>query len=225
MSSRLRYGLRLGGATLVGVLLAMSESACDSGTEPSPIPAPGNFEAQLRGAREWSYRGTASFYTGVFEDGRPQFSFWSNGLDGSAGSYIGFQAVLLGVPPVGTYQIVPQRFERPSEGLFIAAYNWWPTLEQNGYDYEGAPPGSRVGEAYVARSGSLNITFSSEDRIEGRFRMEVVLFCSFFRLQEGDSDGVGPCVPWEVEDGAPTVEVNGAFNVVPDDSEVTPVVG
>jgi hypothetical protein len=188
-----------------------------------PILARGTFEAQLLASREWSYRGTGSFYTGLFEDGRPQFSFRSEGLDGSEGSSFGFQAVLPDVPPVGTYQIVPQERELPSEGLFIAGYEWWPTLEQTGYDYESAPPGSTVSEAYVARSGSLNITFASESRIEGEFHMEAVLFCRVFRLQEGDSDGEGPCVPWEAEDGAPTVEVNGTFSLVPDDSEVTPV--
>lgn len=220
MYPRLRYDVRLGKTSLVGILLAMSGSACDGGIDPGPILARGTLEAELLGSREWSHRGTGSFYTGLFEDGRPQFSFRSEGLDGSEGSSFHFHAVLPDVPPVGTYQIVPQEREMPSEGLFIASYYWLLTPDQR----ESATPGSTVGEGYIARSGSLNITFASESWIEGEFRLEVVLFCSTIKLQVGDTSA-GPCVPWEVEDGAPTVAVNGTFSLVPDDSEVEQVGG
>lgn len=216
MYPRLRYDVRLGKTSLVGILLAMSGSACDGGIDPGPILARGTLEAELLGSREWSHRGTGSFYTGLFEDGRPQFSFRSEGLDGSEGSSFGFHAVLPDVPPVGTYQIVPQEREYPSEGLFIASYFWALTPDQ----WESATPGSTVREGYIAQSGSLNITFASESRIEGEFHLEVVRFCRTIKLQVGGDTSIGPCAPWEVEDGAPTVEVNGTFSLVPDDSEV-----
>jgi hypothetical protein len=104
--------------------------------------------------------------------------------------------------------------------LFIASYEWLLTPDQEA----SATPGSTVGEAYTARSGSLDITFASESRIEGEFHLQAVLFCRTIKQQLGTANE-GPCAPWEAEDEAPTVEVNGTFSLVPDESEVTPAGG
>jgi hypothetical protein len=70
-----------------------------------------------------------------------------------------------------------------------------------------------VMEAFVARSGVLQITHASASRVEGTFTFEAVRYC--LRSTAGESRREGSCSPTRVDPDAPVVSVTGSFVAKP----------
>lgn len=212
MRVRAGRGRRIGGAGILGILLVLSGPACDTGTEPDPILERGTLVAQISGSREGEYRGQAEFTVPQNAEGESRLWVRSEGrFEWLTDASMRFDSSL-GVPPTGTYQIEAPTLETsydPPEGRFLATYSWSMTE----WRFERAVVGRVVGQEYVARAGSVTITFSSEDIVEGNFNMEAARWCSFVKSENGLAPE-GPCSMFEVADNAPTIEVTGRFSLV-----------
>lgn len=154
--------------------------------------------ANVQGSVRAEYSGTGEFGT----DHLPRtFVLSSTGTGGAAG-----QSLVLrrrqdsAWPAVGRYPLVPVQDAAASPDGFTGVYS-----RANG----------RGHESFVARSGTVEITRASAERVEGTFRFEAVL-CS----GRGEDEGrYGDCAAAD----APTVELIGSFAVTPMSNVGTPL--
>lgn len=154
------------------------------------------FEATVEGAVRATYEGAGDFHAGSDPRvGEPMvFTLSSEGAEaGTSQSFI-LHRRGGGIPAVGSYVLGPLESVDGRPQGFTAYYS---------------RRGDNRLEAYAARSGELEITVSSAERVEGRFRFTGSLYCS--RALQGSERPVGSCDPGAISPDAPSVEVAGSF--------------
>jgi hypothetical protein len=198
-------------ATSSAVALLTAAGACSDifggGRRPSSFRASMSFS---EGGTE-SYQGRGSFYVGpdVAAGVRMRFDINSTTEGDSAPQSFGLHRRGGGIPEPGTYVLTSLDFSNPNEGGTTALY----TRVANGWT-----------EAYKAQAGELRVTSASRDHVEGTFRFVGFRYCASERI---GTRRIGPCIPVaEPIPGAPTIEVEGTFSVVPfDDSDIETMPG
>lgn len=155
--------------------------------------------ASVYGAEDVSYTGSGDFYVGEDHDGTVQFSVVSRGVDASEGQLFTFLRRGDGRPAEGTYALAPLA-ERDGVLTGFTAYYY---REVDG-----------MNEAFTLRSGVLQITRSTDERIEGSFEFTGALYCSAPLVDDftteyecGDPNAPDP--------EAPQIEAVGTFVLVP----------
>jgi hypothetical protein len=183
--------VRLGKIALVGVLAATGCSRADTtgGLERTSF-----LRASVQGSVRAEYSGTGEF--GM--DHLPRtFVLSSTGTGGATG-----QSLVLrrrqdsAWPAVGRYPLVTVQNAAADPQGFTAVYS---RTDGRGH------------ESFVARSGAVEITRASAERVEGTFRFEAVL-CSG---RSEDQGSFGDCAATDVATDARTVELTGSFAVTP----------
>jgi hypothetical protein len=153
------------------------------------------------------YEGTGEFNL----DNLPRTFVISSRETGStgSGSLLFWRRQTDELPRPGVYPIAPPDDSQDTWDGFAA-------------DYTRAASGGV--ESFVARSGQVEITRVSPQRVEGTFRFAGVRNCA--RPAPGsDARPSGPCDPAAVDLAAPTIEVSGSFSAVPLSTEATPAAG
>lgn len=185
----------------IGLLAAVALlSSCQSTAEPGR----GWLTAAIReatdtGGRESTYRGTGDFIVtrdpgaGVLSS----FELNSRGTGTGAGQTFMLYWPGHGRPRAGRYELgALEVVDSHLEG-FTAFYQ--------------RVAGGR-GESFTALSGHVIVRESSDDRIDGEFRVTGVLYC-LANEQPGPDDWC--TAPTAITPGAPQVEVTGSFAAVP----------
>lgn len=177
---------------LVGLLSLSCEGPVSGGD--------GWVRASLRGVVEAEYEGTGEFHV----DRHPGldavfFQMVSEG-NGSAGEQ-SFNVLSFGdIPDVGRYPIREAAKVDGDRTGFSATYH----RRSDGWS-----------ESYASVSGELEITHSSTDRLEGRFRLNTVRYCrSLLVSGPGDPLPEGSCTPMRLDLSAPSLELTGSFVAV-----------
>jgi hypothetical protein len=157
--------------------------------------------ADVAGAVEDRYEGTGNFWFGAGHDGIPvQFGISSKGVGAAAGSSMGLYRPGAGRPAVGSYVLAPLGDGYPPRG-FTAYY--------------GRRANGRI-ESFTARAGRVDITKSSDDRIEGAFWFAGPRYCSSLLVDWFDDEEERFCIgPNTIDLSQPQVEVTGSFSAVP----------
>jgi len=145
----------------IAVLLAV---ACSDGSEPD-LPEVGSFEASLRGARSGQLSGSAN--------------------TGSAGTELGdFYAIrMFATPSDGTVSFVSLicPFSVP---IAVGTYQFGPGQLCEARYGMAASDGFSVIELALAESGSMTVSVSNDEEIDGRFRFQGPL------VRDADTVGV-----------------------------------
>ena len=158
-------------------------------------------EANITGNVVWTYHGDAEFRTGRSHFGGQQFQLNSVHLDPQSKQTFGLQR-FDGSPRVGRYRLAPHDSSLADAGTMTAAY----TL----YDYD-----NNLFESYTSLSGVLEVTFSSDERVEATFTFTGLRFCASSLVGTGD-DVVGSCSPAILDLDAPRVLIVGSFTATPE---------
>ncbi len=167
-------------------------------------------EADVTGDIIVHYEGDAEFAAAYNNAGLPRFGLESQNQE------------LIGLPTEGFEAVgISGTMDRPREGSYVAS-RWRLSLVEDGqlwFRYQRAVNGTD--EQYSSIGGTVEITYSSSNRLEGTFDIEALLFCR--RLQGSvDSFLAGSCHPGELDYSLPTIRVVGSFTArkMPDDLEV-----
>ena len=180
-----------------GVATLFTLAACDSG--PVTGADASHFTASIQGVVETTYQGHGHFRVSTPPEGLPRPTtfvlFSSNGTRASqeAQSFM-LQRIGTGLPAVGRYTLGKQGFGSVDPQVFSATYE--------------RKTGDRI-ESYRARSGVVEITSSSADRIEGTFRFAGSRTC------EGTRSHMVCSVISGDEAGTAMIEVSGSFTAAP----------
>jgi len=172
-------------------------------------------EADITGDVIVHYSGSATFHTAIAaRDGFPLFELVSENRPPTRGTQIdeGYETVWFEGwrerPAVGEH-IVSDR-----KTAFADTSRTW-----IGYSRDLA----QFKENYSAVSGVFDVTHSSDDRFEGNFRIEAVLYCRYFELGS-DPPFEGSCDPFVLDDLAPsTITIVGTFRAQPYENDVNVV--
>lgn len=159
--------------------------------------------ASLSGEVAGSYSGTGDFLsqTDRIEGPRQMFSLISQS-DSLGSERFKFYLHNGTRPPVGRYPLQLIDLTDWSAHGFSAIYT---RRDEHDFGY------------YAAETGFVEITVSTEDRVEGTFYLVGRQFCVGKRIDPNPQ----PCAnSWEPSPTAPTVEIQGSFSAVPFDSTV-----
>ena len=176
--------------------LALLLTACEQDTPVGSSEA-AFLRADVTGTVQARYEGTGEFWTGgSAELGRPM----TFGINSRVGTSASNETVSLwsqrdGRPAVGNYALRLPDYSKQKWESFAAVY------------HHGQ--GNSV-ESFVAESGTLRITSSSADRIEGTFEFTGVRYCA-----RSATERSGSCTPSQVDLNAPRISVSGSFVAVP----------
>lgn len=173
-------------------------------------PGASFFRANVTGAVVVEYDGTGSFSTGTPGTGRQQFQVVSEASDASGAQSVSITRWDGGRLATGVY---------PVALVDVAAW-------EGGAGPDGQPRGLTIqyrrvadgwSEHFVAAAGTLEITRSTGDIVEGTFRFSGFRFCAEQIVRsKPPAPRVGPCsLPAETIEGAPAITVNGSFSAVP----------
>ncbi|HEV2735686.1 MAG TPA: hypothetical protein VGV85_12650 [Longimicrobiaceae bacterium] len=182
------------------VALSALAAACDA-TDGVRPDQPSWFRASLQGAVAGDYEGSGEFLAGSDpRAGEPiVFTLNSVGLGTAANQSFQLHRRGEGVPGKGTYALGPLRTSDGRLQGFTAYY-----VRQ---------VGNRM-EAFTARSGQVEITAVSRDRVEGKFRFVGSLYCS--RAVVGNASDPAACgSPNTIDPQAASIEVSGMFAAIP----------
>jgi hypothetical protein len=186
------------GSKLVFIALLLLAASCRDGTGAA---GPSWFRASVSGEISSDYEGTGDFYFNREEDRGPQryFNIYSRGSRTDKEETFWFRWPNDNRPRTGTYALVPHTDRHGSPHGVTGIYHW-----RIG-DNVTAPANS---ELYVATGGSIQITRSTAEEIEGTIR--------FSGVQIGKR---GPLYPerddprYAPDPNAPKVEVSGSFRL------------
>ena len=177
--------------------LVLLLTACGGG---EPLGSESSFlRAEVSGAVQAKYVGTGEFWTGGDADlGQPP-TFGINSRLSTTGSaeVVSLWTQRQGRPSVGSYEL---RHPNPA----VASWHSFAAV------YHHRQGGSV--ESYVAESGTLRITSSSAERVEGTFQFTGIRYCA-----RSATERVGSCTPTVVDPMAPRVSISGSFVAVPAD--------
>lgn len=194
---------------LAGVALSLVALSCDG---PLNSEDAGWVLASLRGVVEEQYQGTGEFHLARPPGFEPYFWINSDGVGSSIGRSFGVVVFGGEMLHVGRYPIrEPSKVYGESSGA-TAFYD---------------RPDGQWQEWYAAVSGDLEITHSSRNRLEGRFRLKAVRYCRNPPLTGPDGPfPEGSCHVLYLDLSAPSVELTGSFVAVPwQQKEIIPVPG
>lgn len=190
-------------AIIAGVVLTLVGCESPSSAIMAFQEDAGRVLATVSGAVQASFEGTGYFSRDPDSRlGVPQkFQLISRGMGPSKGASLYGDWLQGGIPPVGTYQVVVPEWGATSADGFRLFFEF---TDENRRDN------------YAASSGTLTITSSSLDRIEGHFEAEAWLVCS---LPTSD-----PCPDLNgTLSQTQRIELKGSFILVPwDPNAVTP---
>ena len=185
-------------STTAALLLAASlAGACRDGTA---AEGPSWFHASLSGEVSREYTGTGRFSSERdYADGPRHFRIDSDGLDTVARETFFIRWPDARRPAPGTYALVAHTDDYGSPRGVTGVYLW-----QRG-DNVSSP---HAGELYVAVEGTVEITRSSADEVEGTVRF------SGIQVSKRDATGSRRDDPRHQPDpNAPRIEVAGTFRV------------
>jgi len=157
--------------------------ACESS---SPVSSPGRIRTQSGGV---AFEGTFSDGPDLRLDLPARFRFDARGIGPSNGSDIFGTWFEGGIPPVGPYEFTFPDWDR-HQGLWM---------------FYGERQG-RGRDNYVVFDGTLEITHSAIDRVEGRFVARAWLYCPAEEDACPDLDGT---IPGDAE----TIEISGTLDL------------
>ena len=177
--------------------------------EPLGDLSPSFLTATVSGAMHREYRGTGEFHTGTPGPGRQQFQVTSRE---SGSDHLSFALT----------RWDGGRLEEGSYPLSLVDLS----AHRRGTSAEGQPRGITVqfftregnrDEQFVAESGELEITDSSRERVEGRFRFSGFRYCAREVIRSNPPvPPEGPCtLPSAPLAGAPRITVSGSFVATP----------
>jgi hypothetical protein len=156
--------------------------------------------ADVAGAVEDTYEGTGDFYVGAGAEGiRKQFGIASKGVGAAAGNSLLLYRPGAGRPAVGSYVLAPLGPRHPPQGCTA---------------YYSRRANGRV-ESFTARAGRVDITKSSDDRVEGTFWFAGPRYCSDLLVNRFHGDEWRFCNGTNTIDlSQPQVEVRGSLAAV-----------
>jgi hypothetical protein len=174
--------------TAGAIALAMvGLAACETGVT-RPDPDPSFFRASIDGAISTAFEGSGQFITTIpapHVPARPTFTLFSAGIGASSHQTFQLSREVAEIPAVGTYL------------LGDGAADFRATFLRHG------PRGETL-EGYAAYEGTLEITRSGADGIEGTFRMSA--------FQMIAREGARPATRFMFRTPeSPTIEVEGTF--------------
>ncbi|HEV2150500.1 MAG TPA: hypothetical protein VGR37_24080 [Longimicrobiaceae bacterium] len=188
---------------VVRLAAVLSLAACE--LNPIGDVQPSYMLATVDGALEKQYEGTGEFHTGTPGPGRKQFQVTSQGQGASANQSFTLTRWDGGRLGRGTHPITlvdDAGFRGQMRGITVQ----FATREGN------------QEQRFVAESGELEITSSSETLVEGRFRFTGFRYCAREVVRSNPPvPPVGPCTPLlaaPVPD-APKITVSGSFVTKP----------
>jgi hypothetical protein len=190
-------------STKKAILPLLSVAFLGSCGDPGGVPDfQPRLEADITGDVVVHYSGNATFYTvSAARDGLPLFELYSKNRQKSPGVFIdeGYERIWFEGwrrrPAVGEH-IVSDR-----GNAFVDTSLTW-------IGYKRDVVGSK--ETYSAVSGVFDVTHSSDDRFEGSFAIEAVLYCRYFELGS-DPPLEGPCDPTLLDPTLNTITIVGTF--------------
>lgn len=183
------------------VLPLLLLAACD---EPSSSLRAGRFSASLTGAVNTTYEGGGDFHTGTPGPGMQQFQLISNGTQSFAGQKFALTRWDGGRLRTGHHDITL---------VDLSAYLRGSSQQPRGITFQYFRVVNGIEEQYVAESGSVEITASSSDELEGRFTITAFRYC---QLELQGLREVGPCdISAAPTESTPRVTVTGAFAATP----------
>lgn len=171
-------------------LLLLLAGAC--GLEPTPVPQPSWVRASLTGSVTATFEGTGYFapLRDYLESPR-YLKIMSSPFESSDGSSLYFRSNTAARPGPGTYRIVPH------ETIYGSTRGWTAV-----YAFPMPADSSRLpGDLYVAQAGTITITKSTSQVLEGTFRFTGV------RVNQSARARYNP------DPNAPTAEITGSFRV------------
>jgi len=186
------------GSKLVFIALLLLAASCRDGTGAA---GPSWFRASVTGEISSDYEGTGDFDFNREEDRGPRryFNIYSQGSRTDKEEFFWFRWPNDNRPRVGTYALVPHTDRHGSPHGVTGIYRW-----ETG-DNVTAPAYS---ELYVATGGSIQITRSTDEEIEGTIRFSGVQIGKHGPLYpERDDPRYAP------DPNAPKVEVSGSFRL------------
>lgn len=178
-------------------------AACADGTGAA---GPSWFRASLSGEVTDQFEGTGDFSLQRDDDDTPRyFRIYSSGLDPAVRETFHVRWPDDRLPQPGTYALVPHADQHGSSRGVTAVYLW------NRGDNVSTPA---RGELYVAASGTVEITRSTDEEIEGTIRFSGVQVTKVGpAFVERDDPRHQP------RSDAPRIEVTGTFRVTRFDGE------
>ena len=141
-------------------------AACDA--DPNSSLRAGRFSASVSGAVTATYEGGGEFHTGTPGPGLKQFQITSDGKQGFEGQEFALTRWDGGRLGTGHHPI----------GLVdLSAYLRASTRQPRGITFQYFRVEGGVEEQYVADSGEVEITSSSDERVAGRFTITALRYC------------------------------------------------
>lgn len=185
--------LRLVAGLTISLLLLLV--SCDS---PMKSREPGWMRATISGAAGETYVGSGDFLDQRDREEGPRRMFSVDSKsDPLRTQDFGFYRYNGNRPRPGRYPLQIVGPFNDHEDVFAAGYSRWV---------------GDVHESYTATGGYVDITYSSEERVEGTFFIIGKRFCANLRIDYNPQ----PCpYPWQPPADAPTIEVSGSFFLVP----------
>lgn len=181
-------------------------AAC--GGEPNGSMIAGRFSASLSGAVAATYEGAGEFHTGTPGPGMQQFQITSSGTQSFAGQEFTLTRWDGGRLRPGRHDITL---------VDLSEYMRGSTRQPRGITFQYFRVVDGRQELYVADSGSLEITSSSDDKVAGRFTISAFRYCLRETAGLKDLDACDIAAPAAA--GAPRVTVTGSFAATPFDTE------
>ncbi|HEV2146121.1 MAG TPA: hypothetical protein VGR37_01755 [Longimicrobiaceae bacterium] len=191
---------RLPKTLMMGVTLALTAAACET-EGPLDRTAAFWFRATVTGTVQADYHGGGDFQVGA---------------DSRLGGALAF-ALFSASEEAGARQ----SFSLQRVGSTLPARGIYPITLKDGFTAQYLREVDRTLQAFVARSGELEITHSSAERVEGRFRLVGFQYCA--RDLKGGRVPEGPCrIPEAIIPDAPIIEISGSFRAGPASSQEFP---
>jgi hypothetical protein len=173
-------------------------------------PGASFFRASITGAVAVEYVGTGSFSTGTPGPGRQQFQVISEAADASGEqsfSIIRWDGGRLatGVHPIALVDVAAWEIGAPAAG------------QPRGLTVQYRRVADGWAESFVGAAGTLEITRSTREVVEGTFRFSGFRICAEQTARSNPpAPRVGPCsLPAEPIEGTPAISVTGSFSAVP----------
>jgi|GEM_PF-1657349 len=177
-------------------------------------------QVTMTGDVQGSFQGRGHFHHGTTMAGDQSFQIVSRGFGADSDRGFAITRWTGGQLPTGTHAISLVNLEgydrsQPApEGITL----------QYGHRISG-DGGTRIDEFYVASGGTLTITLSTPERVEGTFQATAFRYCTRGAdLSQPVTEITNPCdLPSTVISGAPTMSVTGTFVAIPLPTEVEPM--
>ena len=179
------------------IALPLLLAACEA--DPNSSLRAGRFSASVSGAVTTAYEGGGEFHTGTPGPGMQQFQIVSDGRQGFEGQQFALTRWDGGRLRTGRHEI----------GLVdLSEYMRGSTRQPRGITFQYFRVEGGTKEQYVADSGEVEITSSSDERVAGRFTITALRYC---RRDVATMRETGSCDISAVNASSPRISVTGTF--------------